>query len=120
MVQHAKQSDLGFIVADAEDLTFSFDLDGRLTLEFIDWQQNQIKVIFKDVIGFRFQEAEYYSDEKNERLNGTYIIQESRWLSEHQSQGACSASETYYHYKMNFNAAGICEVLSSSFEVAAN
>jgi len=104
-------SELGFSVADAEDITFSFD-GSDLVLEFNDWQENHISVKCENTLGFKFQNAEYEISD-SERYDSSHIVHDSAWVKEHIKQGEAWKNEDWFHYKLNFNAAGIVEVLCS-------
>ena len=106
--------DLGFSVADAEDIKFNFDGD-HLVLTFIDWRAKPVSVRFENTIGYRYQRADYWLSD-NERYDATHIVQDSKWLNDHLEQGEAWRSQTWYHYKLNFNAAGIIEVLCTGIK----
>lgn len=101
--------DLGFSVADAENIAFSYNGE-NLVLKFDDWMEKSLEVVFKNTVGFKFQEAEYKNSE-SERDDCCHIVRESKWLQLHESQGLLWSGETWNHYKLNFNAGGIVEVL---------
>ena len=104
--------DLGFSVADAEDITFKHD-GADLVLEFNDWQENHISIKCENTLGFRYQAAEYEISD-SERYDSCHIVHDSDWVKEHLKQGEAWENEAWYHYKLNFNAAGIIEVLCSN------
>jgi len=112
MSQNVELVDLGFSVADAEDITFKFD-GADLVLEFNDWQENHVSIKCENTLGFRFQNAEYELSD-SERFDSCHIIHDSQWVKEHLKQGEAWENETWCHYKLNFNAAGIVEVLCSN------
>ena len=103
--------DLGFSVADAEDIKFEFN-GSDLLLKFIDWQETPIEIKCENTLGFRYQNAEYQLSE-SERFDSCHIVHESEWVREHLKQGEAWKGETWCHYKLNFNAAGVVEVLCS-------
>ena len=76
--------DLGFSVADADDIAYSYD-SGVLLLSFTDWQEQTIKVKFENVLGFKCQDAEYYNSE-SERYDCCHIVHDSEWLKLHKAQ----------------------------------
>ena len=84
MSQNVEIVDLGFSVADAEDIT----------------------------LGFKFQNAEYELSDI-ERFDSCHIVHDSEWLKEHLKQGEAWKDESWFHYKLNFNAVGIVEVFCS-------
>lgn len=103
--------DLGFSVADAEDISFKFD-GSDLVLEFNDWREQHISIKCENTLGFKFQNAEYEISD-SERFDSCHIVHNSEWVKEHVKQGEAWSDESWYHYKLNFNAAGIVEVLCS-------
>ncbi|AZZ96286.1 hypothetical protein [Pseudoalteromonas sp. R3] len=111
MSQNIETIDLGFSVADAEDIAFKFD-GSDLVLEFNDWQENHITIKCENTLGFKFQTAEYEMSE-SERFDSCHIVNDSEWVKEHLKQGEAWESESWFHYKLNFNAAGVVEVLCS-------
>lgn len=111
MSQNIEIVDLGFSVADAEDITFKFD-GADLVLEFSDWQGNHIMIKCENTLGFKFQNAEYELSE-SERFDSCHIVKDSDWVKEHLRQGEAWKGENWLHFKLNFNAAGIVEVLCS-------
>lgn len=111
MSQNVEIIDLGFSVADAEDITFKFD-GSNLILEFNDWQEKRIVIACENTLGFKFQNAEYELS-RSERFDSCHIVHESEWVKEHLKQGLAWEGESWLHYKLNFNAAGVVEVLCS-------
>jgi hypothetical protein len=106
---------LGFVVADATSP--SLNLDGQvLTVRFLDWQEQTITLVCYDVIALRWQEADRYIDE-NDRFDSTFVVQHSEWLAEHKRQGILFGAGQFQHLKLNFNAAGILEVLCTRTQV---
>ena len=114
MNQSVEVVDIGFSVADAEDIKFRFDGE-HLILEFIDWREQPVSVKFKNMIGYRYQLAEYQLSDK-ERFDSTHIVKDSEWVRIHLEQGEDWNSQEWYHYKLNFNAGGIVEVLCTAIE----
>jgi len=111
MTERYEIVDLGFSVADAEGISFGYNGD-HLLLTFEDWMEKSVRVEFKNVLGFRFQEADYYNS-NSERDDCCHIVRDSIWLQAHKDQGLLWGDETWRHYKLNFNAGGIIEVLCS-------
>lgn len=111
MSQSIQIIDLGFSVADAEDIAFKFD-GADLVLEFSDWQEKHIVIKCENTLGFKFQNAEYELSE-SERFDSCHIVHSSEWVKEHIKQGEAREEENWLHYKFNFNAAGVVEVLCS-------
>lgn len=107
--------DLGFSIADAERP--SLQLDGqKLTIRFSDWRDQPVGVTFDDTIGVRWQEAEYFYS-SDERFDSAHLIEHSAWLREHERQAMAWADSGHRHLKLNFNAAGILEVLCTNVHV---
>ncbi|OMH26650.1 hypothetical protein [Motiliproteus sp. MSK22-1] len=111
MSQNIEIIDLGFSVADAEDITFKFD-GADLVLEFNDWKEKHVTIRCENTLGFKFQNAEYELS-GSERFDSCHIVHDSEWLEEHLKQGEAWESEKWLHYKLNFNAAGVVEILCS-------
>ena len=111
MNQSIEITNLGFSVADAEDIKFEFD-GADLFLKFKDWQEKPITIKCENTLGFRFQNAEYELSQ-SERFDSCHIVKNSDWVKEHIEQGEAWDGENWFHYKLNFNAAGIVEVLCS-------
>lgn len=112
MNEIAEVIDLGFHIADGENVRYSFDGD-KLIFKFIDWKEQTITVACENVIGFKYQQAtyEYLPDE---RFDSVHIIHHSEWLQQHINQGETWEGKKWQHYKLNFNAAGVMEILCSS------
>ena len=111
MKQSAEIIQLGFSVADAESIQFSFD-GSTLTLKFKDWQEKSIEVKCENTLGFKYQRAEYFISE-NESYDSAHEIKNSEWVASHIKQSEVWQGESWVHYKLNFNAAGVVEVLCS-------
>lgn len=103
---------LGFSVADANNISFRYD-EGNLVLSFIDWTENKVSVKFLNTIGFRYQDAEYFNSE-NERFDSCHKVKNSKWLDLHKKQNMTWENEDWAHYKLNFNAGGIIEIICSN------
>jgi hypothetical protein len=115
MAQHTEITNLGFTVADAESPCLR--LEGQaLVVDFKDWKEQRVTVRFSDVIAFRWQEAEYFIDE-HERFDSTHVVHESAWLAEHERQNVTWQGSEHRHLKLNFNAAGILEILCTDVRV---
>ena len=116
VVERAEPINLGFSVADAEypDLLLSRQ---RLTIRFTDWRDQNVEVVFKDVIALRWQEAEHYVDDQD-RFDATVEVHESNWLAEHERQRVPWQGANFRHLKLNFNAAGILEILCTEAELS--
>jgi hypothetical protein len=98
--------DLGIQIADAEAI--ALDYDGNvLTLRFTDWREARRTVEFVDTVAFKWQRAE--DVQPGERWDGTNVVGDSVWLQQHRDQR--EAGPDHRHFKFNFNAAGVLEVL---------
>ncbi|RXJ66942.1 hypothetical protein CS022_24470 [Veronia nyctiphanis] len=110
----AKVIDTGFSTADAEYPEI-LQLDGDVTLRFIDWQASRIEVFFADPIAMRWQMAETLIE--GEHFDRCHQIENSQWLQQHIEQGVISETESYRHYKFNFNDAGQFEVIALNYRL---
>ncbi|WP_353414788.1 hypothetical protein [Arenicella sp. 4NH20-0111] len=102
-----------FSLSDAEYPTFTKE-GGVLTVRFEDWQESAIEIYFGEVIAFKWQECEQYLE--NEKDDCCYQILNSSWLKQHWEQGIIVDSESYKHYRFNFNCNGQLEVISNGFQ----
>ena len=109
MSDHAELVDLGFSVADADDVSFRFNGE-HLVLDFTDWRENPVSVRFENTIGVRYQLAEYTLSHE-ERFDSTHVIHESEWLKAHVDQREAWDGPQWVHYKLNFNAGPTFEIL---------
>lgn len=110
-MQQVEIIDPGFSTADANYPGFESS-SGNLKVTFLDWQEQTINVTFKEVMAFKWQEAEQLLP--NEPYDGACKILNSEWLTQHGNIA------DYNHYCFNFNACGKLEVLCSSFAVSHN
>lgn len=106
---------LGFNVADAERPKLHL-VGQELTVRFIDWREAPVTLVFSDTIAVRWQEADYYVDD-GDRDDSTVLVHDSPWLAEHEKQAMTWKNSGHRHLKLNFNAAGILEVLCSGVQV---
>ena len=109
MNQNIEIIDLGFSCADATNISFQYKNED-LVLSFLDWQEKPVSIRCKNLLGFKIQRAEYYIS-NSERDDSSYLVKDSNWVKAHVSQGSCTITEKYYHYKINFNACCVVEVL---------
>ena len=104
--------DLGFSVAGASSP--ELNLSGqKLAVTFTDWTARRITLVCRDVVAVRWQEAEQYIDD-DDRYDASRIVVDSEWLAEHDRLGALFGDVPFLHLKLNFNAAGILEVLCTT------
>lgn len=69
------QANLGIATADAENVAVQF-IKPNLILTFIDWREELCKLVFNEVLAFRWQEF----DEQDLRDDETYEVVDSEWL----------------------------------------
>lgn len=109
-------ADLGFSVADASSPVVH--LHGQtLTVEFLEWTDRKVILTCADVIAVRWQEAEWSVDGAD-RYDNTCLVADSEWLNEHDRQGILFGSKPFRHLKLNFNAAGVLEVLCTDTSIS--
>jgi hypothetical protein len=109
--------DLGFSVADGEKIEVRYQSQ-TLRVSFVDWQEEPVSFVCHSTLAFRWQEAEYTLSDQ-ERNDSTYEVVDSAWLQQHQEQHMTWEGTTFHHYKLNFNAAGILEMICSKIEPSA-
>jgi bisphosphoglycerate-independent phosphoglycerate mutase (AlkP superfamily) len=108
----AKVFDPGFSTADAEYPDIRME-EGDLVLRFKDWRGEEIEAFFSDVIAFKWQMIETFSE--GEEYDRSHEILHSEWLAAHVAQSCIAETEEYKHYKFNFNGCGQLEVLANGF-----
>jgi len=100
---------LGFSTADAEDVQLQFD-GSDVTLEFRDWSDQDVKVVFREVLGFRWSQ---WQDEVAPRDDESYEVLGSEWLQrEFDIGGTGVVRQDFAHYRLCFSACGVLDVLS--------
>jgi hypothetical protein len=104
------KSELRVSTADAEDVRMRHEEDA-LWVAFRDWQDREISVVFRGVLGFRWQEC----DETVIRDDMTYEVVNSPWLGQQARLQSVNASD-YTHHKLCFNACGMIDVLARSVD----
>jgi hypothetical protein len=104
--QRAELISLGFDIADGEQIELNY-ASSELTLRFVDWHDAPVVAVFRDTVAFKWQRAEHVAGD--ERFDSGHIIHDSEWLAEHVRQR--EATEEHQHLKLNFNAAGVLEVI---------
>ena len=98
-------ADIGIKTADAQNVAIQF-ARSDLTLTFIDWKQQSCKVMFSEVLAFRWQEF----DEQDLRDDASYEVVGSEWLKR-QTMLQAVHPDDFAHYKLGFNASGCLDVL---------
>jgi len=104
------ESNLGIATADGENVRLEYSNDD-LSLWFVDWQERSRTLVFRDVLGFRWQEF----DEVGIRDDMTYEVAGSTWL-EQQARLHGVDARNYVHHKLCFNACGTLDVLARSVD----
>ena len=107
-----KEVRLGASTADAEEVELRF-ASGDLTLAFVDWQETPRKIVFHEVLGFRWQEFDQreVGEHGPIRDDTTYEVLQSSWR-DRQAELQGERADEYVHYKLCFNAAGVLDVLA--------
>ncbi len=105
-------TDLGFSTADAERVRLQFD-GGDLTLDFVDWREAPVSVVFREAIGFRWNDEVEWQD--GVRDDGAYVVCGSSWLGS-QARLCGEDSGAFRHLKLCFNACGVLDVLCRDSE----
>ena len=114
-METAEIIDPGFSVADAENVFISTVKSG-LEVEFKDWKEKKKRIFFVDAVSYRWDQIDWKCLE-GERYDCTHIIHNSEWLKEHLGQNSVEENEGYYHYRLNFNAAGTLQVLARDIQL---
>jgi hypothetical protein len=96
---------IGVHPADAEQVGLMYK-DQRLTLKYVDWNQNLQCVEFKETIAFRWQERD---EGLAPRDDTTYKVLNSEWLRNQISRPL--DLEEYAHYKILFNVCGVLDLI---------
>jgi hypothetical protein len=102
-----------FSTADGVVRGLEYGIDRTLRLQFVDWQELLVSVLFEDVIAFKWQEAEEL--QPDEPFDGAYEILDSPWIGMHSNQGMLDDAIRYRHLKFNFNSCGSLELICSGF-----
>ena len=104
---------LGFSTADAEGVQLHFER-GDLVLRFVDWQEKPVQVVFRKVLGFKWDDE---LDPVDHRDDCCYRIADSAWLTNQTALAAIDTPHEYSHLRLCFNACGMLDVLARSVEV---
>ena len=105
MTQSFEETFIGIHSADAERVSLSYQ-DEDLTVSYIDWQEQERRIVLKRVFAFRWQERDSDSPPRDDT---TYRVIQSEWLRE-QTHGVPGAEE-FQHFKVLFNACGVLDVI---------
>ncbi len=105
---------LGFTVADGERVRLLYiEDDYTLIVCFTDLEDEEVCFMCSNTLAFQWQRAEYFLSNE-ERDDSAYEVCDSAWLRIHREQGY--AYHNHRHFKLNFNAAGILEILCAKIE----
>ena len=105
--------DPGFSTADGDFPGFDYDEQQYLRFYFLDWREETVLVLFKNVIALRWQAIqELLPDEPSD---GTCEILNSEWLQAHQREGVIDIDQQFHHYRLNFNACGSFELICTHY-----
>lgn len=100
------EANLGFSVADAEDVEIQTNA-GDLYLRFTDWRESSVRHTFVDVVGFRWGAVPTVDTPRDDMA---YEVADSAWLlTEAQIEGC--APRQLVHFVLCFNALGTLEVI---------
>ncbi|KKP65519.1 MAG: hypothetical protein UR64_C0026G0003 [Candidatus Nomurabacteria bacterium GW2011_GWE1_35_16] len=99
----------GISTADTEHLQVSYK-ENELSISYIDWQEKSVKLIFKDVLGYRVGQF----NNNTERNDSAYEVLNSDWLKEFKID---DTKKEYHHYKLAFNDFRDCviDIVSTSY-----
>jgi hypothetical protein len=103
-----------FATADASRLVLSYE-QGQLRVSFVDWQEQSVILLFRDVAGFSWDDGEA-SQSAAHRDDTSYTIAGSDWLRQQLDIGTITVSEGHHHFKLCFNAVGVLQVISTGLE----
>nr|WP_086939426.1 hypothetical protein [Thaumasiovibrio occultus] len=103
-----------FSVADAQYPVIS-QKSGTLRVEYVDWQEICVVIVFHDCEAFRWQGlVALQQDEHDDRC---YQIQNSHWLDQHVRAKLIVEEDAFTHFRFNFNENGSLEVIAQSYTV---
>jgi hypothetical protein len=108
LVEVLVSADLGFQVADGDDVSLSFD-GGDLILRFKDWREREVQHRFVETLAFRWASCPTLPAPRDD---STYEVQDSVWLNEEIRYGGYTSSTDFVHRVLCFNTAKVLEVLS--------
>ncbi len=89
---------------------------GSLRVTYRDWREELVALVFHEVIAFVWDDGDAAVDLAH-RDDCSYVVHNSPWLSRHRQVGTLTPSESYRHFKLCFNAAGVLQVLAARLEV---
>lgn len=113
MEEKAVLLNVPFSTADAEYPVIK-QKNGDVYVEYSDWQEKVVKLVFRDSVGFKWQMV--FDLITGERDDECYEIACSSWVQKNIELGVIRESENYKHFRLNFNEIGQLEVLCLSLE----
>lgn len=108
VVEVLVSAELGFQVADGEDVSLSFDA-GDLVLRFKDWREQDIQHRFVEALAFRWASRPTLPTPRDD---STYEVRDSTWLREEMRHEGDTPSSDFAHRVLCFNASKVLEVIS--------
>lgn len=103
------------VVADAENVRFTESDDG-LHVSFDHWDGTQISIFFRDIRAFKW-DPHTYEYLPGERYDSAHIIHNSEWIKKLIANNEATSGDDLTHYRFNFNASNVLEVLAAELEV---
>jgi hypothetical protein len=89
---------------------------GRLRVEFQDWREQTVMLLFHDVAAFSWDDGDAAVCPSH-RDDCSYIVRESPWVARHREVGTVAPLTDLQHFKLCFNTVGVLQVLSTRLEV---
>jgi hypothetical protein len=100
----------GFSTADTSYPSLHFD-NNRLTVEFDDWQERPVIVVFENAVAVRWEEGDsLLGDHRDDEC---YQVEESPWLEKMQPELVQHAEKEFRHFRLCFNTYGVLDVIAS-------
>jgi len=100
--------DLGFSVADGEDIEVHFS-GGDLVLRFVNWQGQPIEHHFVETLAFRWSAMPSHPTPRDD---STYEVLLSAWLDNEIRVEGFPMTGDFAHHILYFNAGKVLEVIS--------
>ena len=105
----------GFAVADAEDVTFSFN-GQNVYVQFTDWRARPVHLVFENAIGLRWQDSDTHDDNRGQ-FDSVHLVEHSQWLMHVNERDCTEDGLQLLHYVLNFNEVGTLDVLCSELRM---
>jgi hypothetical protein len=115
MPPHIRLLNGGFSTADGDFATFDFNDHQYVRFSFVDWREETVCLLFKNVVALRWQTAEELLP--GEPYDGSCEIVDSPWLAMHLHQGVIDSDVQYHYYKFSLNPCGSFEVICSGYRL---